>query len=68
MKKTIALISAPVVLALASCNTPLGNGVQPLSPHVNVEEIERQAPVTPTPNPTGQLYDATIFGSRSNRF
>ena len=33
-------------LMLASCMTPS----QPLQPGVDVEEIKRQAPVTPTPN------------------
>lgn len=51
-----SLLAAFALLGLASC-TP---GVGPLVPQTDVEQVERQAPVTPTPNPTGQIYDQTL--------
>ena len=51
-----SLFAALALVGLASC-TP---GVGPLVPQVDVEQAERQAPVTPTPNPTGQIFDQTL--------
>ncbi|MGJ8724822.1 MAG: hypothetical protein ACSHYB_09720 [Roseibacillus sp.] len=57
MKKTFLILSSLAVLGLVSCASH--NGIGQMTPRVNVEEVERQAPVTPTPNPTGvQGYDA----------
>ena len=41
------LLIAGSALVIASCAVP---NSQPMQPGVDVEEIERQAPVTPTPN------------------
>lgn len=45
---TLASLAA---LTLVSCNGPVGFGQ--MAPRADVEAVERQAPVTPTPNPTG---------------
>ncbi len=44
------------LMGLAACSSPF----QAPLPGANVEELERQAPVSPTPNPTGQIYDQTL--------
>lgn len=64
MKTLLVITASLAVLGLASCvgpNGTLGNGQ--LVPRVNVEEVERQTPVSPTPNPTGVVGYDNSFGS-----
>lgn len=51
MKNILLALASIAVFSLTSCTGPLGHGQ--MVPRADVEEVERQAPVTPTPNPTG---------------
>ncbi|GHC41251.1 hypothetical protein AAFN60_06945 [Roseibacillus persicicus] len=61
MKNTFLILASLAALGLVSCTGQLGYGQ--MTPRVNVEEVERQEAVTPTPNPTGvQGYDDRFGG------
>lgn len=55
MKKLSLIVPAVALLATTSCTSRFGT-----DPGGQVEELERQAPVTPTPNPSGQIFDPTL--------
>ena len=60
---TITTISFTVILS--SCTAPYGNGTQRLIPKANVENLERQAPVTPHQGAGLDGYTAAKYGQGS---
>lgn len=67
MKTATYAFSGLALITLVSCNAPYGNGIQPLTPRVSVEEVERQAPLPPAPENGFDGYTAAQYGL-DNRF